>query len=84
MDKLGDKKVGIVGTGATTIQAVPHLADAAQQLYVFQRTPSAVGPRDNCETDPAWAASLKPGWAFEREMNFTASISAKARARSGR
>ena len=77
MDKLGDKKVGIVGTGATSIQAVPHLAEAAGHLYVFQRTPSAVGPRNNRPTDPEWAASLKPGWAREREANFTASISGR-------
>ncbi len=77
MDKLGDKKVGIVGTGATAIQAVPHLAEAAKHLYVFQRTPSAVGPRNNRDTDPEWAASLKPGWAFEREENFTANISGR-------
>ena len=77
MDKLADKKVGIVGTGATAIQAVPHLAEAAGHLTVFQRTPSSVGPRDNRATDPGWEASLKPGWAFEREMNFTASISGR-------
>jgi cyclohexanone monooxygenase len=75
MDKLADKRVGIIGTGATAIQAVPHLAAAAGHLYVFQRTPSAVSPRNNRETDPDWAASLKPGWAHERGSNFTASMS---------
>ena len=77
MDKLADKKVGIVGTGATAIQAVPHLAAAAGQLYVFQRTPSTVGPRNNRTTDSDWAAQLQPGWAFEREENFTATISGR-------
>jgi cyclohexanone monooxygenase len=75
MDELGDKRVGIVGTGATAIQAVPHLAAAAGHLTVFQRTPSAVGPRGNRPTDPDWAGQLQPGWAREREANFTANIS---------
>ena len=42
-----DKRVGIIGTGATAIQCVPHLAAAAQHLYVFQRTPSSVDVRAN-------------------------------------
>ena len=41
-----DKVVGIIGTGATAVQAVPKLAEAAKQLYVFQRTPSSVSPRN--------------------------------------
>ncbi len=46
MDKLHDKVVGIIGTGATAVQAVPKLAEAAKHLYVFQRTPSTVSPRN--------------------------------------
>jgi cation diffusion facilitator CzcD-associated flavoprotein CzcO len=67
---LKDKRVGIVGTGATAIQCIPHLAASAKELYVFQRTPSCVDLRDNKATDPTWAASLRPGWQWERMANF--------------
>ena len=52
MDKLADKRVGIIGTGATSVQCVPHLARAAKELYVFQRTPSSVDVRANAPIDP--------------------------------
>jgi cation diffusion facilitator CzcD-associated flavoprotein CzcO len=67
---LKDKRVGIIGTGATAIQCVPHLGEWAKELYVFQRTPSSVDVRNNAETDPAWAASLTQGWQRRRQDNF--------------
>ncbi|MEU5264208.1 NAD(P)/FAD-dependent oxidoreductase [Amycolatopsis sp. NPDC021455] len=70
LDRLADKKVAVVGTGATGIQVIPHLGRDAQHLYVFQRTPSSVDVRGNRPTDPDWAASLKPGWQRERMDNF--------------
>ncbi|MCF6388227.1 NAD(P)/FAD-dependent oxidoreductase [Mycobacterium sp. MBM] len=70
LDKLVDKRVAIVGTGASAIQAVPFLARYAEQLYVLQRTASTVDERHNTPTDPAWLASLKPGWQRERQINF--------------
>ncbi|MDB5687592.1 MAG: monooxygenase [Rhizorhabdus sp.] len=70
LDKLGDKKVGLIGTGATGIQAVPALGEGAGHLYVFQRTPAAVDVRANRPTDPVWAASLQPGWQEARNDNF--------------
>lgn len=72
MDKLKDQKVGIIGTGATAIQAVPALVPWAKELYVFQRTPSAVDRRDNRPTDSSWAREItsKPGWQKERSVNF--------------
>ena len=72
MDKLHDKVVGIVGTGATAVQAVPKLAAAAKHLYVFQRTPSTVSPRNQRATDPEWFREMaaKPGWHEERMANF--------------
>ncbi|MBP2370435.1 flavin-containing monooxygenase [Pseudonocardia parietis] len=72
---LADKRVAVVGTGATGLQAVPHVARDAQHLYVFQRTPSTVDVRDNRPTDPQWAASLEPGWQRERMENFLAILS---------
>ncbi|HEY0438309.1 MAG TPA: NAD(P)/FAD-dependent oxidoreductase, partial [Phenylobacterium sp.] len=67
---LKDKRVGIIGTGATAVQAVPHLGEWAKELYVFQRTPSSVDVRNNAPTDPDWAASLTPGWQKRRQENF--------------
>ena len=72
---LKDKRVGIIGTGATAVQCVPHLGRGAMELYVFQRTPSSVDVRNDRPTDPAWARSLKPGWHKERIDNFTTVIS---------
>jgi cyclohexanone monooxygenase len=71
LSRLADKRVGIIGTGATAVQCVPHLAAAVQQLYVFQRTPSSIDVRGNRPTDPEWAATLEPGWQQERIVNFT-------------
>ncbi|MCK0172727.1 NAD(P)/FAD-dependent oxidoreductase [Mycolicibacterium sp. F2034L] len=70
LHKLADKRVALVGTGATGIQLVPHLGRDAKELFVFQRTPSSVDQRSNPPTDPAWAASLQPGWQEERKRNF--------------
>ena len=67
---LKDKRVGIIGTGATAIQCVPHLGEWAKELYVFQRTPSSVDVRGNRETDPDWVAQLTPGWQRRRQDNF--------------
>jgi len=70
LKNLADKRVGIIGTGATAVQCVPHLGAAAKELFVFQRTPSSIDVRDNRQTDPEWAKSLKPGWQKERMENF--------------
>jgi len=72
---LLDKRVGVIGTGATAVQCVPALGRSAKHLYVFQRTPSSVGVRANRPTDPQWAATLKPGWQKKRMENFCALIS---------
>jgi len=71
LDKLGEKRVAIIGTGATAIQAIPPLAESAKELYIFQRTPSGVDARNDRPTDPQWSATLKPGWHKERMENFT-------------
>ncbi len=74
LGKLKDKRVGIIGTGATGIQCIPHLAESAKHLYVFQRTPSSVDARNNSETDPEWVKSLEPGWQQKRMDNFIAIV----------
>ncbi|MGE0287972.1 MAG: flavin-containing monooxygenase [Bradyrhizobium sp.] len=73
MEKLADKRVGIIGTGATAVQCVPHLARACKELYVFQRTPSSVDVRANAPIDPHWFAEIAtPGWQQRWLENFTA------------
>ena len=75
LDKLADKRIAVIGTGATAVQCVPHLAAGAEHLYVCQRTPSSIDVRDNRPTDPEWVAELKPGWQRERMDNFNALVS---------
>ena len=73
MTGLADKRVGIIGTGATSVQCVPHLARAAKALYVFQRTPSSVDVRANGPIDADWFATIAtPGWQLRWLENFTA------------
>jgi cation diffusion facilitator CzcD-associated flavoprotein CzcO len=66
LSNLDDQVVGIIGTGASAVQAVPRLAAAARQLFVFQRTPSSVDIKNDWPTDPEWAAKLEPGWQARR------------------
>jgi cation diffusion facilitator CzcD-associated flavoprotein CzcO len=73
LDKLADKRVAIIGTGATAVQCIPHLARACKELYVFQRTPSSVDVRNNYPTDPEWFETIAtPGWQQRWLENFTA------------
>jgi cation diffusion facilitator CzcD-associated flavoprotein CzcO len=73
MENLADKRVAIIGTGATAIQCIPHLARDAGELRVFQRTPSSVDLRNNQPTDPGWFAEIAtPGWQKRWLENFTA------------
>jgi cation diffusion facilitator CzcD-associated flavoprotein CzcO len=75
MDKLADKRVAVIGTGATAVQCVPHLARACRELYVFQRTPSSVDVRDNRPTDPEWFARIAtPGWQRRWMDNWAANL----------
>ncbi|WP_298021443.1 NAD(P)/FAD-dependent oxidoreductase [uncultured Parasphingopyxis sp.] len=72
LDRLGDKRVAIIGTGATSVQVVPHLARACKELYVVQRTPSSVDVRANEPIDPDWFEEIStPGWQTRWLDNFT-------------
>ena len=70
LTNLHDKRVAIIGTGATGVQAIPQLAEYAKSLVVFQRTPSQIAPRENAETDVEWFESLPAGWQSERRAAF--------------
>ena len=67
---LSDKRVAIIGTGASAVQAIPYLGEWCKQLYVVQRTPAAVDNRENVPTDPEWYNSQEPGWWEKRALNF--------------
>ena len=83
LEKLADKRVAIIGTGATAVQIIPEVAKTARQLYVFQRTPSCIDIRNDWETDPEWARKLQPGWQKARRLRAIEKsdphLSAKAR-----
>jgi len=72
---LSDKRVGIIGTGATAVQCIPALGASAKSLFVFQRTPSSIDVRNNSETDQQWLKTLQPGWQQRRINNFNALVS---------
>ena len=70
LTKLTDKRVAVIGTGATAVQIVPELAKWAKSLFVFQRTPSAVYIRGQKETGSDYADMSRPGWQKQRRENF--------------
>ncbi len=75
MTGLADKRVAIIGTGATAVQCVPHLAHDARELLVFQRTPSSVDERNNAPLDPGWFSRVaEPGWQKTWQENFVANL----------
>ena len=65
---LEGKRVGIIGTGATSVQVVPEIAKVVKELYVFQRTPSSIDVRDQRATTQEEIEEWKqePGWALAR------------------
>ncbi len=71
MTNLRDKSVGLIGTGATGIQCVPPLGESAENVYVFQRTPSTVGLRNNGPIEKDWVSLQEPGWQDRRRRNFS-------------
>ncbi|NEE31181.1 NAD(P)/FAD-dependent oxidoreductase [Streptomyces sp. SID7982] len=75
MTKLAGKRVGVVGTGATGVQAIPKLAEDAGHVLVFQRTPSSVDVRGNRRTDARDVGADHDGWARERRENFLRVVS---------
>ncbi|KIW77302.1 hypothetical protein Z517_09748 [Fonsecaea pedrosoi CBS 271.37] len=82
LDRLAGKRVGIIGTGATAVQAIPQLAKYAGHLTVFQRTPSSVDIRGQRATDKdRWTSTVAfhPGWWRERNLNLAAHMSGALR-----
>lgn len=74
LKKLKDKRVAIIGTGPTALQAFPHVARSAKETFMVQRTPTIVLPRNNGPTDEEWFTSQTPGWQEKRWANFEAQM----------
>ncbi len=74
LHKLEDKRVAIIGTGPTALQAFPHVARSANTTYMVQRTPTIVLPRNNAPTDEEWLTSQESGWQEKRWANFEAQM----------
>ncbi|MGW0710279.1 flavin-containing monooxygenase [Streptomyces sp. NPDC002643] len=75
LDKLHDKRVAVIGTGATSVQLVPALGKDAGELFVFQRTPSGVDVRGNGPIDPEeFGATATPGWQKRWLDNFLEAV----------
>ncbi|MCS5574656.1 MAG: NAD(P)/FAD-dependent oxidoreductase, partial [Pseudomonadales bacterium] len=70
---LTDKRVAIIGTGATAVQVIPEIAKVVKSLHIFQRTPSSIDVRDQRQTTDeereTWART--PGWAKARRKRFS-------------
>ncbi|WP_435273519.1 flavin-containing monooxygenase [Streptomyces parvulus] len=75
---LADRRVGVVGTGATGVQVIPKLAEDAGHVYVFQRTPSTVDVRANRRTTARDVGADHDGWARERRDNFLQIVSGES------
>ncbi|MEH0147684.1 NAD(P)/FAD-dependent oxidoreductase [Corynebacterium sp. Q4381] len=71
LDKLVDKTVAVVGSGASAVQIIPALVGQAKHVYAVQRTPGpAVGERDTTPTDPEWFTAQPAGWQRERILTY--------------
>jgi cyclohexanone monooxygenase len=67
--EFAGKRVGVIGTGSSGIQAIPVIADEAAELVVFQRTPNYSVPAYNRPLQPAELAAVKANYADLRERN---------------
>jgi cation diffusion facilitator CzcD-associated flavoprotein CzcO len=64
---LSGKRVGVLGTGSTGIQAVPVIAETAGHLTVFQRTPAYIMPAKNHPLTEDYNAEIKARYPEIRE-----------------
>lgn len=62
------KRVGVVGTGSSGVQIIPHIAEKAGHLTVFQRTPQYALPVRNRPLDPDFTAENKKNWSEIRRQ----------------
>ncbi|MEV6223912.1 NAD(P)/FAD-dependent oxidoreductase [Nocardia fluminea] len=67
LDDLAGKRVAVIGTGSSGVQAIPLIAEVAEHLTVFQRTPNYVMPARNAELSPEQVAAVKDNYVGIRE-----------------
>lgn len=60
--ELAGKRVGVIGLGASGVQIVPVVADVADELVVFQRTPNYVVASSNREVDEEWTRQVRENY----------------------
>jgi cation diffusion facilitator CzcD-associated flavoprotein CzcO len=67
-DEVGftGKRVGVIGTGSSGIQVIPIVAEQADQLYVFQRTPNFTVPAQNPAMDESYEREIKANYPERR------------------
>ncbi len=68
---LTGQRIGVIGTGSSGIQAIPHLAEQAEHLYVFQRTPNYSVPAGNTPLDDRTRREQKAGYPERRRLSMT-------------
>ena len=66
---LKNKRVAIIGTGSSAVQAIPEIAKTAGHLYVLQRTPNYVLPAVQRELDPVFIDDVKRNYRDIRIAN---------------
>ena len=64
------KRVAVIGTGSSGIQSIPIIAEQAQQLFVFQRTPNYSVPAGNRLLDADEIAQIKANYAERRRVSW--------------
>jgi cation diffusion facilitator CzcD-associated flavoprotein CzcO len=69
---LEDKRIAVIGTGASAIQFVPEIAPRAGRLYLFQRTPPWVVPKSDFAIPERWKKRFRNvpllGWLFRKAI----------------
>jgi len=66
---LSGKRVGVIGTGSSGVQAIPVIAEEAGELHVFQRTAAYTLPARNQSLDPGLQAAIKADYTGFRARN---------------
>ena len=61
-------RVGVIGTGSSAIQSIPVIAQQAEQLFVFQRTPNFSVPAHNAPIEPEYEQWMKTHYAEQRQL----------------
>ena len=63
-----NKRVGVIGTGSSGVQAIPLIAESAQDLVVFQRTPQYAIPARNGPIDQDYQKEVQHNWVKYRDF----------------